>query len=395
MIFQTLDDKQKCVGIYADGKLYFDEFPGDLTHTWGYSGSLVDSDIEYARIYVGGTPLDKNCPGELIDELNAVTKKMRAFKKSFQLAKINMRDHCVFELIPHDFLLKFCALKNKITEATLENTERPENYDHLVACQKLLHKIRYQELHIDSRDCRTLFVNGANRNQAGKLLKGSRHIDYNLFGTVTGRLTTYTNSFPILTMKKELRSIVKPHNNWFLSLDYNGAEARTLLALSHQQQPDQDIHEWNITHVLKDPTIPRDEAKTLFFSWLYNPDSTAIDTNYYDRRKVLDKYYNDGYIETPLKRKIKVDQRRALNYLIQSTTADIVLERAVVIDKFLATKESFISHIVHDEIVIDFADSDRHLIEEIRDIFSDTNLAKFMVNLQVGKNYFELETLNI
>ena len=27
MYFQTLDDKQECVGVYTNGKLYFDTFP--------------------------------------------------------------------------------------------------------------------------------------------------------------------------------------------------------------------------------------------------------------------------------------------------------------------------------------------------------------------------------
>ena len=395
MIFQTLDDKQECVGVYASGKLYFDEFPEDLTHTWTYSGSLRDQKIEYGYLYANGGSLRESCPSELLEEFEEVTKKLRAFKKSFQLAKINLRDHCLFELIPHDFLLRFCELKNKITQAVIEGTPKPPNYDHLQRCQQLLHKIKYQELTLDSRDCRSLFLSAANRKIADRITSGSRYIDYNLFGTVTGRLSTHPDSFPILTMKKEFRSLIKPKNDWFLSLDYNAAEARTLLALSRQQQPLEDIHEWNIAHVFQDPTLLREEAKTLFFSWLYNPDSTQISTNYYDRETILNKYYKDDHIETIFDRKIKVDHRKALNYLIQSTTSDIVMERACALDDFLSDRDSFISHIVHDEIVIDFADSDRNLIGEIRDIFSNTRLAPFVVNLQAGKNYFDLETLNI
>jgi hypothetical protein len=74
--------------------------------------------------------------------------------------------------------------------------------------------------------------------------------------------------------------------------------------------------------------MTRTEAKLYFFAWLYNPESNDIESDYYDREKVLDKYYKDGYIHTPYGRKIKVEQRKALNYLIQSTTADRVLEKA-------------------------------------------------------------------
>ena len=95
------------------------------------------------------------------------------------------------------------------------------------------------------------------------------------------------------------------------------------------------------------------------------------------------------------KRRIPVDRRKALNYLIQSTTSDLVLERAVAIDKFLEDKKSFISHIVHDEIVIDLADSEREMAPQIREMFANNKIGNFMVNLTCGKNYLEMEELKI
>ena len=86
-----------------------------------------------------------------------------------------------------------------------------------------------------------------------------------------------------------------------------------------------------------------------------------------------------------------MEQRKALNYLIQSTTADRVLEKAVLIDKMLEGKKSFISHIVHDEIVIDYSDEDRSLVFAIRDIFEDGYLA----NLRAGKDYYNLNELKL
>jgi len=75
-----------------------------------------------------------------------------------------------------------------------------------------------------------------------------------------------------------------------------------------------------------------------------------------------------------------------LNYLIQSTTSDRVLEKAVLIDKMLEGKKSFISHIVHDEIVIDYSDEDRDMVVGIRDIFADG----YIVNLRAAKDYYNL-----
>ena len=391
MYFQTLDDKTECVGVYADGQLQFDKIPQDLSRTWRYTGSIVDPDIEYAWLYANGARLEQVCPEDLRERLEASQKRFRAYRKSFEIGRIDLREHCFFDLVPESFLKEFCEIKNQVTEYVFDNYEKPLNYNLLSDFEKLLHKIRYQNLNLNKEGCRQLYVSSVGRRKANELMKSHYFIDYNLFGTVTGRLTTRPKSFPILTLKKEFRKLIKPHNDWLISLDYNGAEVRTLLHLSGHQQPKVDIHEWNVKHLF-DNEVDRDTAKTLFFGWLYNPESDAIQTKYYNREKVLDKWYDGGYISTPFKRKIKVDERRALNYLIQSTTSDRVLERAVKIDEFLQNKKSFISHIVHVEIVIDLSDEDRHELPWIKQIFENDN---FMANMQAGKNYLDLEKLKI
>jgi hypothetical protein len=131
-----------------------------------------------------------------------------------------------------------------------------------------------------------------------------------------------------------------------LSLDYNGAEIRTLLELCEQQQPEYDIHEWNVQNVINDLTMTREEAKLYFFAWLYNPESNDIESDYYDREKVLDKHYKDGYIHTPY---------------------------------------------VHDEIVIDYSDEDRNMVFGIRDVFEDG----YVANLRGGKDYYNLNELKL
>ena len=139
----------------------------------------------------------------------------------------------------------------------------------------------------------------------------------------------------------------------------------------------------------------REDAKTLFFAWLYNPDAEDLKGNYYDRKKVLDKHYDGEYIMTVFGRQIKVGSWKALNYIIQSTTSDLVIERAVAIDKMLEGRESCVSHIVHDEVVLDFSDEDRHLVDKIRDTFAKNKLGNFKVNLKAGKNYYDLGELTI
>jgi len=394
LIFQTLDDKSQCVGVYADGQLFFDDFPTDLTKTWKYTGSLRDTDIQYGWLMAQGSPLDEVAPEHLREPLEKSQRRLRAYVRSFRLAKISLRDHCIFDLVPEDFLKEFCEIKNQITAHVFETCEKPACYDHLSQVYKLLYKLKYQNLNLNTLDCKPLFMSSIVHAHAKKLIEGPHYIDYNLFGTVTGRLSTYPGSFPMLTLQRGLRKLMKPHNDWFISLDYNGAELRTLMALSGQEQPTDDIHEWNMKNIFE-LSLTREEAKTTIFSWLYNPDSTRITTDIYNRDSLLKEYYREGYITTPFGRHLPVDPRRAFNYLIQSTTADIVLDRAVAIDKALEGTNSWVSHIVHDEIVLDMTDEDRVLIPQIKELFAANTLDTFVVNLKAGRDYLDLQELNL
>jgi len=391
MFFQTLDDKSECVGVYQAGKLYFDTIPNDLKITWNHSGFLTDKEIEYVSLWTQGKTLEECCPEEHIDELRSCKNKLRAYLKSFNIAKINMNDHCIYDLIPHDFLLRFCEIKNKITEHVYSNFEKPVHYEHLKDVHILLSKIKCQKLNVSTSDCIHLLTNTRDRNKIVDLAKRSNYIDYNLFGTATGRLTTNKNSFPILTLKKELRQIVKPNNDLFVSLDYNGAEVRTLIELSGEEQPDIDIHDWNSKHLFEQE-VNRDECKVRFFAWLYDSESNDVKNSIYDKEKVLDKWYLNGYVMTPYGRKLLVEKRKALNYLLQSTTSDRVLAKSVLIDNYLTQNncKSYISHIVHDELVIDYCDKDRHHLEAIKQIFEDG----FLTNISAGKDYFNLKELD-
>ena len=160
-----------------------------------------------------------------------------------------MSHNCFFELVPERFLLEYCEIKNKITEHVLKTYERPLNYDFMLQMTKLISKIKSQEIKLDFSSLNEGMSSFKTRQWRKKLESLRPYVDYNLNGTITGRLTTKKNSFPILTLAKEHRKVIKPKNDWFIELDFNAAELRTLLALSGKPQPDEDIHQWNIDNV--------------------------------------------------------------------------------------------------------------------------------------------------
>ena len=400
MLFQTLDDKKECIGVFADGKLNFDDIPNNLTKTWKASSSVRNSNTEYAWLYAEGLSLDEVCPEEMKSELTDLSRKFKAYLKAFSIANVPMDEVCFFDLVPHRFLLDWCGIKNKISQHVFETYERPKNHDHLASIHELLVDISNQKLNLNTDECRSLFISSRVRPQVHKILDIPPYLHYNLYGTVTGRLTTLTKGQGLLSMEKKLRKLLKPNNDWFISFDYNGADVRTFLGLLGEEQPQEDIHEWNSRHLfggslIGKKGIDREEAKVGFFTWLYSPRDTTFEKSIYNRRTVLDRFYADGAVINPFDRKIEVDEQRALSYLVQSTTNDLTLDRAVAISKALEGRASYVSHLMHDEVVIDFSDEDRDLLPELKSIFANTKLGNFMTNVTAGKNYLEMNELNL
>jgi DNA polymerase I-like protein with 3'-5' exonuclease and polymerase domains len=228
------------------------------------------------------------------------------------------------------------------------------------------------------------------RDFAKKLSHTSLSCDYNIFGTKTGRLTTKKNSFPILTMDKKFRKVVTPSNDWFVSLDFNGAELRTFLALSEMEQPDFDVHDWNRQNVYGSVGT-REEVKERFFAWLYNPRSKDnVAERVYDKGAVINKHWDGRAVKNPFNRTIPADAHHAMSYLIQSTCSDVVLRQMIKLDKCLENRESYVAFCVHDEVVLDVTDAECALINDLVEHFSNTPLGKFGVNVKYGKSYGDM-----
>tara|TARA_Y100000034_G_scaffold30339_1_gene37099 strand:- start:76 stop:1275 length:1200 start_codon:yes stop_codon:yes gene_type:complete len=396
LYFQTLDSKNECIGYYANKELHYQELPLDADKTWDYSRSLKDRHVEYARIYSGGKTLAEACPEELKPTWDKIIKQLRAFLKSFKTAKINLDEVCIYNLIPEFFLYELCDAKNEITKHILKSYGRPINHDFMVDVIRTLSDIKQQPLNIDIDPIKTKLVSVKGKNFHRKLQRISRVCDYNPFGSVTGRLTTKPGTFPILTMSKEYRGCLHPQNDWFLELDYNAAELRTLIALTGQEQPRGDIHDWNLKNIYHG-TGTRETAKKRIFAWLYNPKSEDdLSNRAYDKELVKNKYWDGSNVHTEFGRTIKgVDNHHALSYTIQSTTSDLVLAKAVEIHDRLREKESNIAFMMHDSIVIDLKHDERELIPELMKIFGTTSFGDYKVNVALGKNFGDMKDLNI
>ena len=392
MLFQTLDDKEDCVSVYVGGEM-MPYLPPDISRTWSYSNFLIDKDVDYAQIYCGGQSLNDVCPVHLLPIWQKIHDSLKAYYRSFSTSKISLNENCFFDMVPKRFLMEYCEVKNEICEWVFQKYDRPANYNLLVNAQKVISDMKYRQLNIDVSYMKKHFHEKKARDLMQEYSKREAYCDFNLFGSKTGRLATMPNSFPIHNLKKEYRGMINCNNDFFIELDYNAAEARVVLGLMGKEQPGQDIHEWHASTIYRG-LLTRNDAKTRFFSWLYNPESEDYLSNReYDRQSLLREYYKNSKISTVFDRSINCDKAHAFNYLIQSTCADMVLEKMYNVFDLLRDRKSYIAFTLHDSIIIDFSSKDKDLLPFILTEFQNTRFGRFKISVHAGENYGNLKKI--
>ena len=376
MILQTLDIKDNCKGIFHRGAFLFDDAKKTASRyvtAWKHSPLLDDEKFRYLYLSLRDDDLSPYCNDPEL--FVTYRKKMEAHKKAATTAKVSLSEECFFDLIPEHQLIKWFNIKQQALENLYKVTKKEDDYD-------ILHKIH------------VLTTNIAQQNIQFGTKRG--RVLYNMFGAATGRLTTKRGSVPVLTLKKEQRQLLKPQNDAFVELDLNAAEIRMLMALSGREQPQGDIHE-HLQSEIFGGWGKRSEFKERLFAWLYNPnsDDTVFD-QFFSRQTFRDFFAaEDELLTTPFGRRLIVEERKAQNYLLQSTTSDQVLENAYKIQKMLKGKKSTIAFTLHDSIILDMSQEDAIMIRDIKSQFEQTRWGSFVSTCKIGKNFGNLKELSI
>ena len=100
-------------------------------------------------------------------------------------------------------------------------------------------------------------------------------------------------------------------------------------------------------------------------------------------------------LKTPFGRNLAVEERKAQNYLLQSTTSDQVLENAYKIQKMLSSKKSNVAFTLHDSIILDVAKEDSKILKDIKKQFEQTRWGNFVSTCKIGKTFAELKELKV
>ncbi len=371
MEFQVIDSNSPCKKVFYAKDIVDFSSEMNLTKTWKHSVHLSEmSGVDYAMLYGDGT-VESVCPPYLQDAWQVAYSRLSSIIKSAIHARCDLESTCVYDYVPQNFLLKFLSVKSAIISHTFDSIEKPDHYDALKRAHILTEEMN------------------SNLNIFGDK-KG--RTNYGIFGTKTGRLSNKKSTIPILTMKKEERTLLKPSNDLFVEFDFNAAELRTLLALSGKKQPQIDLHAWNVQQV--SPHLSRDDMKKRIFAWLYNPEARDhVLERLYNRDWVKSNYWDGKTVKTPFLRKIETDDRRALNYIVQSTSSDVCIEQVFKLRDLFQNKRTKVCYLLHDSVILDFAKEDRHLFLEARDAFAETRFGKYVVNSSIGKNFGNMRSI--
>lgn len=376
MIAEILDIQDNCQGAYLEGEFHLEPTSDILARfnkTWKFS-PILEEDEDYVFLYLltKGKDLEEFSPSP--DQYQEIKNTIQAQKAAAILAKVELTSMCFFDVLPEHQLHRWFSVRSDALGVlnTLESTD----YDILHKIHVLTTIISHQAINFGE-------------NREGRVL-------YNEFGSSTGRLTTKKGSVPVLTLKKEQRTLLKPQNDAFVELDLNAAEIRMLMALSGREQPQGDIHEWVVENVFNN-SIERSQAKTELFAWLYNPSNSKSEFDQIFSRQIFRDFFapEKEVLTTPFGRKLAVDERKAQNYLLQSTTSDQVLENAYKIQKMLRGKKSTIAFTLHDSIILDMAQEDAIMLKEIKDQFEYTRWGPFVSTCKIGKDFGSLKEINL
>ncbi len=340
-----------------------------------YQSSYDFDNVDYCSIYAYSPYINETASLAKID--NSIVTKIFNYIKSIESSKINILNINLYEYIPSHLLDEYADYHNKVCEFVINNYQKPDDYDILKSLLKCLYKISTKSINLSNDEMVEKYGN--------KILLHPF--------TKTGRLGTCHKTFPILSLKKEDRKYILPKNDYFLELDHNGAEIRTLLYLCDIEQPDGDVYEYINKECYKN-SMTRDEIKKNIITTMYSGNENIGNlSKIFNIKNLKEKYYIDGNVVTPFGKKIKSDDFHFLNYLCQSTFSYLFYFQMMKMQEFLSGKKSYVSFPLHDSLIIDLSESDLEIAKDIVSIYKNTIFGNFLVNKKLGLNYLDMVKL--
>jgi len=260
----------------------------------------------------------------------------------------------------------------------------------------------------------------------GKLYSMLRYSDKR---TITGRINCI-DSFNIQTLSKDdklRKSIVSRYKNGkIVVFDYKSFETRLSMYISRdrdfiEENLNSDLHFNTAKRIFNTDNISeeqRDVGKNINHSILYGAGDSLIKdilkksnikkieevllsvkeylSPIFDISNYINQAYKEiGYIINPFGTIIKPNKSyAAFNNYIQSTAADIVVDKLYETKEYIKNKEIEFMFQVYDSFIFDFSESSLSHMNELINILSKYNDMNFEIKTYIGNNYCDLVEYN-
>jgi len=247
---------------------------------------------------------------------------------------------------------------------------------------------------------------------------GAVHCNFRQGGTATGRVSCTNPNIQSAPKEDEgpfkvRRAFIPRPNFFFFAPDYSAMEYRVMLdyagedALIERIKAGMDVHQATAELI----GTSRKQAKSVNFACLYGAGieklADMLGTSLKDARRIRGEYFSKlprvqnfikqvvrtaelrGYVYNRMGRRCAFPDPRfsykAPNYLIQGGCADVVKLAMNRIDDFLINRKSRMLLQIHDEILFEVHESERHICPELIAIMEQAYTPKSLPMQVVGK----------
>jgi hypothetical protein len=337
-------------------------------------------------------------------------KHFKTFRKAYKHSKYF--NEYIPELMSKEWLKKVCLdtyyrMRTDFDSihAFVGTNELSDFYLHSVKVQLILQQLRKYAVRLDDKTIegyveQKLTIPGV----LGKKENNLRS-DYNFWGAISGRLSHFPHSFPILNLRKDLRSCIIPHNDYFVDFDYRAADITPIIYMCYPgiDFDSIDLYDWVCKLIdLHEPD--RNKMKQKVFASVYANQVSEL----HKKMRVEDKISQfiirrtntETWLLTPYSRILRIpnkeNQIQLLPYIIQSVTNDSMLSTVVKVQELINANnlKSKICFLIHDEFVMDVVESELEWMNQIGEIMKETRIGRYSLHTKIGKNFGDMKEIS-
>ena len=366
----------------------------------------------------GITPeaIDTNPEGVFLDALfpiiiePSILKQFQTFQKAYKNSKYF--NEYISEIMPENWLRDLCIntyqkLRQEFDSIrnSIGTIELSDFYIHSMRTQLLLQQLRKYRVKLNDKTIegfveQKLTIPGVLEKKNINL-----NLDYDFWGAVSGRLSHFPHSFPILNLRKDLRSCIVPHNDYFVDFDYRAADITPIIYMCYPgiDFDSIDLYDWVCKLInLNEPD--RSKMKQKVFASLYAREESELHKKMRVEDKIqqfiIRKTDTETWLLTPYNRLLKIPNRenqiQLLPYIIQSVTNDSMLSTIIKVQELIDNNnlKSKICFLIHDEFVMDVVESELEWMNQIGEIMKDTRIGKYSIHTKIGNNFGDMKEIS-